>query len=69
MTGAALVVGVGGGSVGEGRGGRRASALVVGAESATASRTAAAVVTPQQTSDEQGCAAVEGSRFAVAYPR
>ena len=66
MTGTASAAGPG---VGEGRGGRRASALVVGAESATASRTAAAVATPQQTSDEQGCAAVEGSRFAVAYPR
>ena len=44
MTGAASAAGPG---VGEGRGGRRASALVVGAESATASRTAAAVATPQ----------------------
>ena len=64
--GAASTVGAG---VGEGRVGRRAAALVVGAESAMASRTAVAVVTPQQTSDEQGCAAVEGSWFAVAYPR
>ena len=66
MTGTASAAGPG---VGEGRGGRRASAVVVGAESAMASKTAVAVGTSQQTSDEQGCAAVEGSRFAVAYPR
>jgi len=41
----------------------------VGAELATASRIVAAVATSQQTSDEQGCTAVEGSQFAVAYPR
>ena len=42
--------------------------LVVGAELAMASRIAVAMATSQQTSDEQGCAAVEGSQFVVAYP-
>ena len=52
-----------------GLGAGRAAVLVVGEELATASRIAAAVATSQQTSDEQGCTAVEGSQFAVAYPR